>query len=152
MALRAQIESALRLAEAESAEPRAGTLRLLMAAVRDRDSDLRRAGAEAGLDEAGIRALLARLAAQRRETAAAFEEAGRLEQAAEKAAEAAVIEEFLPRRPSEAEIARMIDAAIAAEGARSLRDIGRVMAELKPRLGEHLDPAELKALVRARFD
>lgn len=152
MPLRAQIGAALRAAEAEGAGPRAATLRLLMAALRDRDAAMREAGAEAGLGEAAARAILARLASQRRENARAFEEAGRLEQAAEKSAEAAVIEEFLPRRPSDAEIAAMIETAIAGQGAASLRDIGRVMAALKPRLAEHVDPAELKARVRARLE
>lgn len=149
MELRARIAAALQAACAEGEGHRAATLRLLTAAIRDRDQALADQGREAGLDEAGLRDILLRLAAQRRASAAAFEESGRLEQAAEKITEAEVIEELLPRRLREAEIEAEIDAALRRLRAGSLRDIGRVMAELRPRLGGQIAPADLKARVRA---
>jgi uncharacterized protein YqeY len=154
MDLRSRIAMELETATAEGDGLRSATLRLLAAAIRDRDL-ARRAGGEGegeGIDAAELRGMLARLAAQRRENAAAFERDGRLEQAADKLRQAEVIEEFLPRRLSDAEIGALIDATVAAEGARSLRDIGRVMGALRPELGEQLDPVALKARVRARLD
>lgn len=150
MELRDRIAAALR--EAEGDALKSATLRLVAAAIRDRDQALRAAGRETGADGAELRAMLSRLVVQRRASAEAFELAGRLEQAADKAAEAAVIEALLPRRLASAEVAGRVDAAIAELDARGLRDIGRVMAALRPRLGEHVDPAELKAMVRARLE
>ncbi len=152
MDLRARIAHALETATAEGDGLRGATLRLLAAAIRDRDLARRTEGADRGIDAAELRAMLARLAAQRRENAAAFERDGRLEQAADKLREAEVIEEFLPRRLSAAEIDALIDSTVAAEAASSLRDIGRVMSALRPALGEQLDPVELKARVRARLE
>ena len=150
MDLRERIAAALREAEDD---PRGGaTLRLVAAAIRDRDNALREEGRESGADAAELRAILSRMAAQRRESAAGFELAGRLEQAADKTAEAEVIEALLPRRMSEAEVGASVDAVVAELEARSLRDIGRVMAALRPRLGEQVDAATLKAMVRARLE
>ena len=152
MDLRDRIATALRLAQDEHDATRSATLRLVMAAIRDRDLAAR---TQDGPPEAGdteLRDMLARLAAQRRATADSYEEAGRLEQAAEKLAEAAVIEEFLPRRLAEAELEAAIDAAVARLGARSLRDLGRVMAELRPQLAGRIAPAELKSRVRTRLE
>ena len=149
MELRERIAAALR--DAEGDPIRSATLRLVAAAIRDRDKSLREEGREA-TDGAELRAILTRLAAQRRESAAAFELAGRLEQAADKTAEAEVIEALLPRRMTEAEVAARIEATVSELGASSLLDIGRVMAALRPRLGEQVDPATLKALVRQRLE
>lgn len=150
MELRERIAAALR--DAEGDPLKSATLRLVAAAIRDRDKALRADGRDTGADAAELRAILNRLASQRRESAEAFELAGRLEQAADKTAEAAVIEALLPRRMTEAEVAARIDAAVTDLGATSLRDIGRVMALLRPKLGEQVDPAALKALVRARLE
>lgn len=152
MELRRRIAAALDVACAEGQEARSATLRLLMAAIRDREL-ARAAGADAGpLGDAELQAMLTRLAAQRRASAAELEQEGRLQQAAEKAAEAEVIEGFLPRRMPPAEVEAAIDRALDEVGARSLRDIGRAMAVLRPRLADHMPPAELKRRVRARLD
>ena len=148
MELRARIAAALKAACAEGENHRAATLRLLTAAIRDRDLALASEGRDTGMDEAALREILRRMAAQRRASAAAFEETGRLEQAAEKAAEAEVIEELLPRPMSDAEINAAIRSSMQRLQARSLRDIGRVMQDLRPRLGYHVPPTDLKARVR----
>lgn len=152
MNLRERIAAALRDAEPEGDPTRCATLRLVMAAIRDRDLAARERGAAEATGDEELREMLARLAAQRRETARSYEEAGRLEQAAEKLAEAAVIEGLLPRRLGAADLDAAVDAAVSRLGAQSLRDLGRVMADLRPRLPGHIDPAELKALVRARLE
>lgn len=152
MDLRTRITTALQAACAEGDTHRAATLRLIAAAVRDRDRALEATGREDGLTDAELRQILAALAARRRATAASFEEHGRLEQAAEKTAEAEVIEDLLPRRMRSDDIDAAIGAALARLGARSLRDIGRVMAELRPGMEGHIPPAELKARIRARLE
>lgn len=151
MELRERITMALRTAEAEGAAARTATLRLVMAAIRDRDLARRAAGTGEKADTAELRAILSRLVEQRRESAAAFEQTGRLEQAQEKLAEAAVLEEFLPRRMSEAEVEALVAATVRDLGATGLRDIGRVMAALRPRLTDHVEGAALKARVRAQL-
>lgn len=154
MELRERIAAALRAAEGDAR--RSATLRLVMAAIRDRDQAERaESGARADSgpgDEAELRAILTRLAAQRRASAQAFELEGRLEQAADKAAEAAVIEALLPPPMARAEIDALVEAVVRDLDARSLQDIGRVMAVLKPRLSEQIDAATLKAMVRARLE
>ncbi len=152
MQLRARIAAALQAACAEGEDHRAATLRLLTAAIRDRDLSLAGEGRDAGLDEAGLRDILRRMAAQRRASATAFEETGRLEQAAEKTIEAEVIEDFLPRPMPPDEIDKEIRAAVERLQARSLRDIGRVMDVLRPRLADHMPLADLKARVRAALE
>ncbi|MBK5927144.1 GatB/YqeY domain-containing protein [Rhodobaculum claviforme] len=152
MDLRARIRADLQAACSQGDGHRAATLRLIAAAVRDRDRALHAAGRDGGLTDAELREILAVLAQRRRATAASFEENGRLEQAAEKTAEAEVIEELLPRPMRSGDIDATIGATLARLGAHNLRDIGRVMAALRPQLDGHIPPAELKARVRARLE
>jgi uncharacterized protein YqeY len=152
MDLRTRIAAALEAACADGDTVRSSTLRLVEAAIRDRDLAQRANGERDGLDTGEVRDMLSRLARQRRDSAAAFERDGRLEQAADKLREAEIIEEFLPRRLSDREIEALVDATVAELQARSLRDIGRVMEALRPRLTDQLDPVELKARVRARLE
>lgn len=156
MDLRARIAAALATAEAEGEARRASTLRLVMATIRDRDlmrRNQREEGAElSGADTAEIRSILSRLAAQRRDSAAAFEQAGRLEQALDKTAEAETIEAFLPRRMTDAEIDGLIADTVRQLDASSLRDMGRVMSTLRAKLTDQLAPAEVKARVRQHLD
>lgn len=151
MELRERIADAMRRAEAEGAVSRAASLRLLTTAIRDRDLASRAAGGGGAADKAEVQAILARLVAQRRESAAAFEQVGRLEQAQEKLAEAEVLEEFLPRRLNEAEVEAMVAQTVRDLGATCLRDMGRVMSALRPVLTGHVDLAELKERVRTRL-
>ncbi|MGY6633824.1 MAG: GatB/YqeY domain-containing protein [Alkalilacustris sp.] len=152
MDLRTRIRTALTEACAEGDTPRAATLRLIAAAIRDRERALRSEGQDIELSNAALRDILVALASRRRATARTFEENGRLEQAAEKSAEADIIEELLPRPLRPGEVDRAIGATLSRLGARSLRDIGRVMAELRPQLDGQLPAAELKARVRARLE
>ncbi len=148
MELRARIAAALQTACDAGEAHRAATLRLLNAAIRDRDLAVAAEERESGLDDGRLRDILRRMAAQRRASAAAFEETGRLEQAAEKLAEAEVIEEFLPRPMGPDEIEAEIQASLHRLRAGSLRDIGRVMEDLRPRLAGHIPSVALKARVR----
>lgn len=151
MALRDQITAALKDAMKAKDAPRLSTLRLITAAIKDRDIGLRSEGRDDGVTEAEIQAILARMVKQRQESARTYEEAARLELAESERAEIAVIEEFLPRQLSQAEVARAVDAAVAELGAASIRDMGRVMALLKERHAGQMDFAAAGALVKARL-
>lgn len=130
---------------------RLSTLRLINAAIKDRDIALRGDGAEDGVGDAEVLSILARMVKQRQESARAYEEGGRLDLAERERAEIAVIEEFLPRQLSEAEVAEAIEAAIDKLDAGSIRDMGRVMAALKTEYAGRMDFGQVGPTVRARL-
>jgi len=124
-------------------KPRLSALRLISAALQERDI-----AAKAAIPDPEIPALLQRMIKQRRESLAIYEQAGRTEQAAQEATEIAVIEEFLPQQMSEAEARDAIAAAIEATGAAGPKDMGKVMAALKARHAGRLDFAKASGLVK----
>jgi uncharacterized protein len=124
------------------------TVRLMLARIKDRDIELRTQSGGAD-DDGMIVELLQKMVKQRRESIAMFEQGGRPEKAAEEAAEIAVIEEFLPAQMSEEETRAAIAAIVADLGAASMKDMGRVMAELKARHAANLDAGKASALVKA---
>ncbi len=130
---------------------RLGTLRLINAAIKDKEIDLRGSGEGAGVGEAEVLAILARMVKQRQESARAYEEGGRLELAEKELAEIGVIEEFLPRQLSPDEIEAAIVAAIAETGATGIRDMGKVMAVLKSRHAGQMDFGAVGPMVKARL-
>lgn len=133
---------------------RLSTLRLILAAIKERDIDARAAegGADAeGVSEAEVLAILARMIKQRQDSAAAYDDGGRPDLAERERAEIAVIRDYLPRPLSEAEARAAIAAAIAETGASSIRDMGRVMAHLKARHTGRMDFAKAGAAVKEAF-
>ena len=133
---------------------RLSTLRLINAAIKDRDIAARDPEREAGTTGVGdpeVLEILSRMVKQRQESARAYEEGGRLELAERERAEIAVIEEYLPRKLDEAEIATAIDAAIDEAGATGLRDMGKVMAALKARHAGQMDFGAVGPKVKARL-
>lgn len=150
MTLRARLTLALKAAMKERDAARVSTLRLVNAALHDRDIALRGEG-QGELDEAGILALLGKMVKQRQDSARIYEEGGRLELAAKELAEITVLEDYLPRQLDAAEVAAAVDAAVAAVGAGSIRDMGKVMAELKARHSGQMDFAAAGPLVKARL-
>lgn len=151
MDLKARISDALKTAMKEKAADRLSTLRLINAAIKDREIALRGEGGEGGLGEAEVLAILGKMVKQRQESARAYEEGGRVELAEKERAEIAVIEEYLPRQLDEREIAAAIDAAIAETGASSIRDMGRVMGALKARHTGQMDFGAVGPMVKARL-
>lgn len=151
MTLRERIAASLRTAMKTQDAARLSTLRLINAAIKDRDIAARGEGNEAGVGEAEILAILGRMVKQRQESARAYEEGGRIDLAEKERAEIGVIEEFLPRPLSEAEVAAAVEAAIAETGATSIRDMGRVMAALKARHAGQMDFAAVGPMVKARL-
>ncbi|HDR29818.1 GatB/YqeY domain-containing protein [Rhodovulum sp.] len=151
MDLRTRISTALTAAMKSREAERLGTLRLINAAIKDKDIALRGEGVEEGVGEAEVLAILGRMVRQRQESARAYEEGGRLDLAEAERAEIAVIEEFLPRQLSEAEVAKAVDDAIARTGAASIRDMGRVMSLLKAEYAGRMDFGTVGPTVRERL-
>lgn len=149
MELRERLGAGLKAAMRDKDAARLGTLRLINAALKDRDIALRAEGRE--VDDAEAMAILAKMVKQRQESARAYEEAGRLELAEQERQEIRVIGEFLPRQLSEAETDAAIDAAIAETEASSVRDMGKVMGVLKARHAGRIDFAAAGPRVKARL-
>ena len=151
MTLRDRISAALKDAMRNKDGPRLSTLRLITAAMKDRDIVLRGEGREEGMTSDELLAVLGRMVKQRQESARAYEEGGRLELAEKERAEIGVIEEFLPRRLTGDETEAAIDAAVTELNATSIRDMGRVMAVLKDRYMGQMDFAAAGPMVKSRL-
>lgn len=140
-----EIKTAMRAKDAA----RLGTLRFLSAALKQKEVDERRE-----LSDAEITAIIEKQVKQRRESIAAFEQAGRTESADQEKAELAVLQEFLPQAASAEEVAAVIDKAlaeVAAQGASGPAAMGRAMAIVKPALAGRADMAEVSKLLKARL-
>lgn len=127
-------------------KPRLSTVRLIQAALKDRDIEARGAGKTVSDDD--ILALLRKMTKQRQESLAIYEKAGREDLAAQERAEIAVIGEFLPKAMDGAETAAAVAAAIAETGARDMKDMGRVVALLRARFAGRMDFAAVSPLVK----
>ena len=121
---------------------------LIQAAIKNRDIEAR-TGKAPDDDDALVVEVLQKMIKQRRESIAMYEQGGRAELAAAEAGEVAVIERFLPRQMAEAETAAAIAAIKAEIGAAGMKDMGRLMAELKARHAASLDMSKASALVKA---
>ncbi len=148
MGLRQKINDALKSAMRERDKARLSTLRLVNAAIKDRDIELRGQGDEATLGDDDIMVILGKMVKQRQESARAYEEGGRLEMAEKERAEIRVIEEFLPRKLSSDETRAAIEEAIAATGAGSIRDMGKVMGVLKGKYTGQMDFGQVGPMVK----
>ena len=154
MELRDRIGEALKGAMREKDAKRLSTLRLINAAIKDRDIAKRGEGgdgAETGVGEGDILQILGKMVKQRQESARAYEEGGRLELAEGELAEIAVIEGFLPRQMDEAETEAAVNAAVAETEASSIRDMGKVMGVLKGRYTGQMDFGKVGPMVKARL-
>ena len=127
------------------------TVRLIMAAIKDRDIAARGNGKPEGLDDGEIQSLLVTMIKQRRDSITQYEAGGRPELAAGEAEEITVIERFLPRQLDDAEMAAAIDEAIKASEATCIKDMGRCMAELKARFAGQMDFTKASAIVRQKL-
>lgn len=151
MDLRERINAAVKEAMKAREAERLGTLRLMNAAIKDRDIAARGEGEDGPVADAALVELLGRMVRQRQESARMFLEGGRAELAEKERAEIRVIEEFLPRQLDAGEIEAALAAAIAETGASSIRDIGKVMALLKARHAGQMDFGAAGGLLRARL-
>lgn len=128
-------------------KPRTATLRLIAAKIKDRDIEMRTSSKDVPDDEL-VTEVLRKMAKQRRESIQMYDEGGRAELAQQERDELAVIEEFLPQTMGEDETRAAIEDVKASIGAESIKDMGRVMAELKSRHGAALDMGRTSALVK----
>lgn len=152
MEMRARVSAALKDAMKSKEADRLSTLRLINAAIKDRDIALRgTADEEIGVTDDDVLAIMGRMVKQRQESARAYEEGGRLELAEKELAEIKVIEDFLPKQLSPEEVESAVDAAIAEAEATSIRDMGKVMAVLKGRFTGRMDFGKAGPMVKARL-
>ena len=151
MDLRASIMAATKQAMKDKAVNRLSTLRLISAAFKDRDIAARAEGNDDGVSNDELLAILGKMTRQRSESAKTYEEAGRIDLAERELEEITVIEEFLPRQLDDGEVAAAIDAAIDAVGANSIRDMGKVMGELKGKYTGQMDFGSVGAKVKAKL-
>ncbi len=151
--MREQISAAVKAAMKTGDKRRLGTLRLMQAAIKDRDiasrvDDKGQASGRDKIDDAELLQLLQKMVKQRREAATTYRDAGRPERADTEEAEIAVIEEFMPRQLGDDEIRAAVAAMIAEIDAQGLKDMGRTMAALKQRFAGQMDFSKASALVK----
>ena len=152
MDMRERVNSALKDAMRAKEADRLSTLRLINAAIKDKDIALRGSQDEAvGVTDADVLAIMGRMVKQRQESARAYEEGGRLELAEKELSEVKVIEEFLPKQLTEDEVGAAIDAAIESVGASSIRDMGKVMGALKSKYTGQMDFGKAGPMVKNRL-
>ncbi|BCX82346.1 conserved hypothetical protein [Methylomarinovum caldicuralii] len=144
MSLKARIQEDMKAAMRAGDKARLGTIRLIMAAVKQREVDERIA-----LNDAQIVEVLDKMAKQRRESITQYRDAGREDLAQKEETELAIIQSYLPAALSDAEIDALIARAIEETGAGGMRDMGKVMAWLKPRVQGRADMAQVSAKVKA---
>jgi uncharacterized protein YqeY len=148
--MRDTISAALTAATKAQDKRRVSTLRLISAAIKDRDIAARTAGKTEATD-AELLDLLAKMIKQREESEKIYADAGRGELAKQEAEEIAIIREYLPKQLSDKDMEKAIADAIAQSGAASIKDMGKVMAELKANYAGQMDFAKASALVKAKL-
>src|SRR5690606_469954 len=149
--LRESIKQGLTEATKAQDKRRMATLRLIQAALKDRDIAGRTDGRDAGVSDAEILEVLSKMVKQRRESVGIYESAGRMELAQQENEEIKIIESFMPKQLSDEETAAAVEAVIAETGAASIKDMGRVMGELKKRHSGQMDFAKAGAIVKEKL-
>ena len=144
MSLKDRINEDMKAAMRARETGRLGTIRLLLAAIKQREVDERTA-----LDDAAITAVIDKMIKQRKDSISQFEAAGRTDLVEQESAELAVLAAYMPAQLSEAEIAEQVQAAVAATGAAGPQDMGKVMGVLKGKLAGRADMTAVSALVKA---
>ncbi len=131
---------------------RLATIRMVLAAIKDKDIAARTSAEErTGIDDAAILSLLQNMVKQRRESAAAFEAGGRMELATQEKEEIAIIEGYLPQQLSDSEVEAAAKAAIAESGAASIKDMGKAVAILKAKYAGQMDFGKAAAILKAQL-
>lgn len=144
--LKTRIDADMKAAMRAREKVRLGALRLLLAAIKQKEVDER-----ITLDDTQVLAIIEKLSKQRRDSIEQFEKAGRTELAEQERAELAVLDTYRPAQADEAQIGAVIEAAMAETGATGMADMGKVMAIVKARLAGQADLAAVSARVRARL-
>lgn len=148
---RAEINEALKLAMRDKNQTALATIRLILAALKDRDITARGKGQADGIDETEILSMLQSMIKQRRESAQTYCDAGREELAEREEAEIEVIQGFLPKQLSEEDILNVIDELVTETGAQSIKDMGKVMGQLKARYAGQVDMGKAGSLIKDKL-
>ncbi len=149
--LRTRLRDALKISMKGKDAPTVSTLRLILAAIKDRDIAARGKGNKDGVTDDEVLSLLQSMIKQRHESISLYEKGGRMELAQREAEEIAVIEEFLPEQMDDDEMAAVITAVIGDVGATSLKDMGKAMAALKENHPGTMDFSKASAMVKERL-
>ena len=144
--LKPRIQDDMKAAMKGGDKRKLGVIRLLMAAIKQREVDER-----IELDDAQILVVLDKMVKQRRDSFTQFEQAGRTELAEQEAFEIGILQEYLPQALSEDEISPLITEAIASTGAESMRDMGKVMGILKPKMQGRADMGAVSGLIKKQL-
>ncbi|MGC4029526.1 MAG: GatB/YqeY domain-containing protein [Steroidobacteraceae bacterium] len=146
MAVKERIQEDMKSAMRSGEKERLATIRLILAAIKQREVDER-----IQLDDVQTLSVIEKMVKQRRESIVQFEAGGRADLVAKEQAELAVLDAYLPQRLSDAEVDALIDAAIAATGAASMKDMGKVVAHVKTAAAGRADMGAVSARVKARL-
>ena len=146
MSLKVRITDDMKAAMRARETARLGTVRLLLAAIKQKEIDER-----IELDDAAVSNIVEKLIKQRKDSISQFQAAGRDDLVATEQAELVVLQAYLPEQLSAAEVESAVAAAIAESGATSAKDMGKVMGLLKPRLAGRADMGQVSALIKARL-
>ena len=149
--LRSQFQERLKQAQHAKDEVTVATLRLILAALQDRDISARGKGNWDGIPDDEVLAMLTSMIKQRPESIRMYEVGNRPELAKREATEISVIESFLPKQLSDDEVKAVIDETIAATGAAGLKDMGKVMAEIKAKYLGQLDMSKASGMVKEKL-
>ena len=146
MALKDTLQQDMKTAMRGGDKPKLGVIRLILAAIKQREVDER-----IDLDDAQITLVLDKMSKQRRDSLEQYEKAGREDLAAQEHFELDVIQTYLPKQLEDAEIDALIDSAIEATGAGSMKDMGKVMGQLKDKLQGRADMGAVSGKIKARL-
>ncbi len=145
--LKQRIQDEMKAALKGGDKPRLGVIRLIMAAIKQREVDER-----IELDDEQILAVLDKMVKQRRDSIQQYEQAGRDDLADQEKFEVGILQEYLPEALSEDEIAAMVAEAISSSGASSMKDMGKVMGQLKPKVQGRADMGAVSAMVKQQLN
>lgn len=148
--LRDDLKEAMKAAMKAKDAKKLSTIRLILAAIKEKDIE-NRTEDDSGDDDAMVMGILSKMVKQRGDSIRAYEEAGRCELAEAEKAEIEIIQNFLPRQMDDGEVESAIDSAVDELGAETLRDIGRVMGALKAKYAGQMDFAAASKAVKARL-
>jgi uncharacterized protein YqeY len=146
MALKERIQEDMKSAMRSGEKERLATIRLILSAIKQREVDERIV-----LDDSQVLSAIEKIVKQRKESIVQFEAGGRADLVAKEAAEMALLQVYLPEPLSAADLAALIDAAVASTGATSIKDMGKVMAEVKTAAAGRADMAAVGTLIKARL-
>lgn len=147
MTLKEQLADDMKSAMRTKDRERLGVLRMLLSAIRQKEIDER-----VDLDDDGVLATIEKMVKQRRDSEKQYRDAGRTELADAESAEIVALESYLPEPLSDAELARLIDDAVAETGAASMRDMGKVMGVLKPKVQGRADMGAVSGKVKKKLE